>query len=119
MKSPMPHSTLWKRIFANRLATIGLLVLAVMVLLTLPFGAPVTTSRATPTNPIYVTDLTQKISSTGGCSLPEAIYSSEYHNNIAPEPANPGNFIPTTCEKGTGDDTIVLPAGAVFLMSSI
>jgi hypothetical protein len=119
MKSPMPHSTLWKRIFANRSATIGLLVLAVMVLLTLPFGALITTSRATPGTPIIVTDLTQKISSTGGCSLPEAIYSSEYANNTAPDPANPGSFIPTTCEKGTGDDTIVLPAGAVFLMSSI
>ncbi len=68
---------------------------------------------------IYVTNLTQKISSTGGCSLPEAIYSSEYHNNIAPDPAHLGQFITTQAGVGDGNDTIVLPAGAVLLMSNI
>jgi hypothetical protein len=68
---------------------------------------------------IYVTNLTQKISSTGGCSLPEAIYSSALHTNQAPDPASPGSFITTQAGVGDGDDTIVLPAGAVLIMSDI
>jgi len=131
------ESNLGSRLIPTRFVTISLLMLTLMALLTLPYGAltishhaefspavsaasdPVTTARAPAGNSIFVTDLTQKISSNGGCSLPEAIYSSQYANNIAPDPANPGSFVTTTCAKGTGDDTILLPAGAVFLMSSI
>ena len=105
------------------LGTRILLMLALTVMLAVPFGAlpvsrlaelaravsaestPLITSSAAPSGTIAVTDLTQKISNSGGCSLPEAIYSSEYANNIAPDPANPGSFINTPCEKGTGDDT--------------
>jgi hypothetical protein len=131
------NPSLCRRLFGDRFVTLSLLLIALAVLLALPFGAlpvsrlagsaravnaessPVSTSRVAPVGTITVTDLTQKISSSGGCSLPEAIYSSEYANNIAPDPANPGTYIDTPCAKGTGDDTIVLPAGAVFLMSSI
>jgi CSLREA domain-containing protein len=66
---------------------------------------------------IVVTDLTQKISSSGGCSLPEAIYSANFDRNIAIDSTNPDHFINTNCTSGSGDDTIVLPAGAVFWMS--
>jgi hypothetical protein len=72
-----------------------------------------------PTGLITVTTTAQKISDGGGCSLQEAIYSSQYHNNIAPDPANPGSFINTQCAAGSGDDTIVLPGGSVFQMSFI
>lgn len=68
---------------------------------------------------IVVTDLTQKISSSGGCSLPEAIYSANFDRNIAIDSTSPDHFITTNCAAGNGDDTIVLPAGAVFQMSGI
>src|SRR6266567_4642459 len=132
------NSSLGSRLLGNGFVTRSLLLIAFAVLLALPFGAvpvsrlaefasavsaesnPVTIGRVAPAGTITVTDLTQKISNTGGCSLPEAIYSSEYADNIAPDPANPGNYIiGTPCAKGTGDDTIVLPAGSVLLMSSI
>ena len=63
---------------------------------------------------ITVTDLTQKISSTGGCSLPEAIYSANFDRNIAIDTTDPDHFITTNCTPGSGDDTIVLPSGMVF-----
>jgi hypothetical protein len=66
-----------------------------------------------------VTTTEQKISSTGGCSLQEAIYSANFDANLAIDPANPGQLITTECAKGSGDDTIVLPAGAVFQVGSI
>ena len=70
-----------------------------------------------PTGLITVTTTAQKISDSGGCSLQEAIYSSEYHSNIAADA--PGHFITTQCTPGTGDDTIVLPSGAVFQFDHI
>jgi hypothetical protein len=101
MRSRMLHTnpSLCRRLFGDRFVTLSLLLIALSVLLALPFGAlpvsrlagsaravnaessPLSTSRVAPVGTITVTDLTQKISSTGGCSLPEAIYSSEYHNN--------------------------------------
>jgi len=54
-----------------------------------------------------------------GCSLVEAIYSANFDDNKAIDSTNPDHFITTECVKGTGDDTIVLPSGAVFLMGRI
>ncbi|HXI90454.1 MAG TPA: hypothetical protein VNO24_10615, partial [Blastocatellia bacterium] len=55
----------------------------------------------------------------GGCSLVEAIYSANFDDNVAIDSINPDHFVPTECVKGNGNDTIVLPANAVFEMSSI
>lgn len=70
---------------------------------------------------IFVTSLEDKISSTGGCSLQEAIYSANLNNNIAPDSLNDDaseHLITTQCVPGSpdGTDILVLPAGAVFLM---
>jgi len=68
-------------------------------------------------NVIYVTTLTDKVSSTGGCSLKEAIYSSTLHDTldgvhgIAIDYTDPDHFISTGCELGSGNDTIILPTG--------
>ena len=69
---------------------------------------------------IPVTTVKQKISSTGGCSLQEAIYSANYDASVAVifNGTTPV-LIPTQCVAGSGDDSIVLPAGAVFQLSSI
>src|SRR5207248_3012650 len=63
---------------------------------------------------IFVTTTDQKISSSGGCSLQEAIYSSNFHSNIAIDATDPDHFITTQGVAGTGNDTIVLPNGGVF-----
>jgi CSLREA domain-containing protein len=68
---------------------------------------------------IVVTDLTQKISDSCGCSLPEAIYAANFDRNIAIDSTDPDHFVVTHCTPGNGDDTIVLPANAVFQMSGI
>lgn len=69
---------------------------------------------------IPVTTVQQKISSSGGCSLQEAIYSANYDASVAIKfvGTNPV-LIPTQCVPGSGDDSIVLPAGAVFKLSNI
>jgi hypothetical protein len=69
---------------------------------------------------IPVTTVQQKITSTGGCSLQEAIYSANYDASVAVKyiGTNPV-FIPTQCVAGSGDDSIVLPAGALFQLSAI
>lgn len=67
---------------------------------------------------IPVTTLVQKISSTGGCSLQEAIYSSILQTNQAIDSALPDHFIVTQCVPGTGNDTIVLPTRGLFQLSS-
>ena len=50
----------------------------------------------------------------GQCSLQEAIYASEFKSNTAVQSTNPDVTYTTKCTAGTGDDTIVLPPGAVF-----
>src|SRR5262249_37586940 len=67
---------------------------------------------------IPVTTLQQKISGTGGCSVQEAIYSANLHSNIAIDTALPDHFVGTQCVPGTGNDTIELPTGGVFQLSS-
>ena len=69
---------------------------------------------------IAVTTVQQKITSTGGCSLQEAIYSANYDASVAVRfNGTTPVLIPTQCVAGSGDDSIVLPAGAVFQLSSI
>jgi hypothetical protein len=85
-----------------------------------PLGLSAKSQPATPAGAtIVVTDLTQKVSSSGGCSLPEAIYAANFDRNIAIDSTDPDHFVVTHCTPGSGDDTIVLPAGAVFQMSGI
>ena len=60
---------------------------------------------------IPVTTVVQKISSTGGCSLQEAIYSANFDSNVAIGGYNGSTpiFVTTQCVPGSGDDIIVLP----------
>jgi hypothetical protein len=62
---------------------------------------------------IQVTTTQQGISQ-GLCSLQEAIYSSDLKTNKAIDTTLPDHFYDTGCAPGTGNDTITLPAGAVF-----
>src|SRR5437870_4693977 len=67
---------------------------------------------------IYVTTPIQKISESDGCSLQEAIYSANFHSNIAIDATDPDHFITSQCVAGTGNDTIVLPTGGVFNLNN-
>jgi len=78
--------------------------------------------RSSRASTIFVTTLQQKIGTTGGCSLQEAIYSANLHANVAVDfvhSLGEDHLIPTECVPGTGNDVIVLPASGVFQMSSI
>jgi hypothetical protein len=92
-------------------------IAAVVVLLMLcVFQEPAAAQAGTI---IFVTSLEDKISSTGGCSLQEAIYSANLNNNTAPDSFNDDgseHLIPTQCVPGSPDgiDILVLPAAAVF-----
>jgi hypothetical protein len=75
---------------------------------------------------IFVTSTEQKISATGGCSLPEAIAAANYDNNIAIKGYDANHdplFIQTQCYRkgdvGDPSDLIVLPVKATFLMDHI
>lgn len=96
-----------------------------MLLLVL-LACPVSSEAAA----IFVTTTAQKISSTGGCSLQEAIYSADFANspNFAGLPKNQaiqsydsfGNpiYITTGCAEGSaGANIIVLPTEAEFVMA--
>lgn len=65
-------------------------------------------------NTIPVTTTDQGITDDQRCSLQEAIYASEFQDSTAIRSTNPDTAYTTGCAKGSGDDTIVLPAGAVF-----
>src|SRR6185436_2707040 len=69
---------------------------------------------------ITVDTTAQEINGNASCSLQEAIYSANLDANLAPDPANPGgiDFVTTGCAPGNGADTIVLPTGAVFSITS-
>ncbi len=93
--------------------------LATALLFTLAFAQP---GAAQTGSFILVTTTADKISSTGGCSLKEAIYSANFSNNVAVDSINTDgtdHLIPTGCVAGTGDDTIVLPSSAVLQMSTV
>src|SRR5262245_59694399 len=78
---------------------------------------------------IFVTTAAQKISDSGGCSLQEAIYSANFHNNIAIDGANSdgtdhflsrdGRLAHTQCVPSSGDDVIVLPLAATLEMARV
>ena len=73
---------------------------------------------------IFVTTAQQKISGSGGCSLQEAIYSANLQAQVAITgydfATNTALTVNTPqCARGTGNDTIVLPAGALFLLTRI
>jgi hypothetical protein len=74
--------------------------------------------RTAAANTIYVTTTTQKISSTGGCSLQEAIYAANFHLSVAiasySYETHVPNVVSTQCAPGSGDDVIILPANALF-----
>src|SRR5216684_3714315 len=89
-------------------------------LLALPMALGLAEQEARAVN-IYVTNLQQKVTGTGGCSLQEAIYSANLRTNQAVDHINSDgsdNVITTQCVAGTGNDTIVLPVGATFTMST-
>jgi uncharacterized repeat protein (TIGR02543 family) len=96
----------------------------VLTVLLLVLGSPGRASAQTGAV-IFVTSLEDKISSTGGCSLQEAIYSANLNNNIAVESYNSSdhspNYITTQCVPGSsiGSDIIILPNGAKFQLSKI
>jgi hypothetical protein len=75
-------------------------------------GGVATAGPASSAN-IQVTTTQQGISQ-GLCSLQEAIYSSDLKTNKAIDTTLPDHFYETGCIPGTGNDTISLPAGAVF-----
>jgi List-Bact-rpt repeat protein len=70
---------------------------------------------------IFVTSLDSKISTTGGCSLQEAIYSANFDDNVAIRFDLEGKpyQITTQCLPGQGDDVIVLPTKAVLVLDFI
>jgi hypothetical protein len=75
---------------------------------------------AAPASVILVTTTDQEVNSDADCSLQEAIFSANFDDNRLPEPANPEDpYFTTGCTAGNGADTILLPAGATFLVSSI
>jgi Divergent InlB B-repeat domain len=71
---------------------------------------------------IYVTTIQDKISSTGGCSLKEAIYASNLRQSIAVagyDSDGTPQIIPTECVAGNGSDTIVLPPNALLQLNLV
>src|SRR5262245_33253319 len=70
---------------------------------------------------IPVTTSSRKVSSTGGCSLQEAIYSANFDQNVAIagySGTTPIEVV-TQCVPGSGDDIIVLPDRGLFQFSRI
>src|SRR5438445_10279262 len=63
---------------------------------------------------IYATSTVQKVSSTGGCSRQEAIYSANLYTILAYSPGV--GYITTQCVAGDGNDTIIMPAKAMLTM---
>lgn len=72
-------------------------------------------------NVIYVTTLKDEIGGADGCSLKDAIYSANLHNNVSVGGYDPTTLVPslisTQCVPGSGDDVIVLPPGAVLTLN--
>ncbi|HKO99492.1 MAG TPA: choice-of-anchor Q domain-containing protein [Pyrinomonadaceae bacterium] len=85
--------------------------------LILPYPTmPVVKAAAT----IVVNTTNQEVNNDADCSLQEAIFAANFDTNKAIDPANlNGPLITTGCTAGSGDDTIVLQTGAVYLVSGI
>jgi hypothetical protein len=108
-----PARTGWRKLRTERVLHLAILLLLLLM-------RPVSGNASN----IFVTTLQQKISSTGGCSLQEAIYSANLNNNIAvARVAGDGSeiFVTTQCEPGSSDgvDVIILPSGGTLQMSKI
>jgi uncharacterized repeat protein (TIGR01451 family) len=84
-----------------------------------PLLFAIVTARPSAANMIFVTTTQQGITDQFNCSLQEAIYAANFDQAIAIDSTNPDHFYDTGCVAGSGNDTIVLPAGAVFQMSTI
>ena len=72
-------------------------------------------------NIIYVTTLNDEIAGSDGCSLKDAVFSSNLQNNVAPlfdAVSDTIVLVPTKCIPGSGNDIIVLPPGSLLLMTS-
>jgi CSLREA domain-containing protein len=99
-------------------------VTALALMFSVPAGLGSGAAGSAPPGPraagalIQVTTTSQAVNGGDGvCSLREAIYSANFDRNIAIASTNPDTFVTTECAAGSGADTIVLPAGAVFVMS--
>jgi hypothetical protein len=70
---------------------------------------------------IPVTTLQQKTNGIGGCSLQEAIYAANFDAGLAINgySGSTPRVVTTQCVPGSGEDTIVLPAGAFMYFSKI
>src|SRR6476620_7040571 len=93
-------------------------VAAAAILLVSSLGtAPAARASATFIN---VDTTSQSINSDAACSLEEAIYSINYHDNVAPDPSDlvNGGLIRTGCAPGDGDDNILLPPNATFVLTA-
>ena len=94
---------------------LGRVVLAVL-------AAMLVAAMATPATAavIFVTTTEQKISSSGGCSLQEAIFSANEDDNTKAFAFYDKDGQPVTmttqCVAGSGDDIIVLPTRATFVV---
>ena len=75
---------------------------------------PVSLDAAT----IVVGTADQKIDGIGPCSLQEAIYASDLRASLTIVQTDPDVFAASNCTAGTGNDTIVLPSGALFPMTT-
>jgi len=94
---------------------IGGLLLA-CVLMSGP-GRPV---RLAAAGVITVTTTGQFIDPTDGfCSLQEAIYSANFDDNVVPSSWSPFATVDSECAAGSGDDIIVLEAGATYNVTAI
>jgi CSLREA domain-containing protein len=71
---------------------------------------------------IFVTSFADKVNGIGGCSLQEAIYAANLRESTAivsyAADGTP-NTVPTQCVAGTGNDRIILPTKAVFVMNQV
>src|SRR5258707_14113565 len=67
---------------------------------------------------IPVLSLQQKTNGVGPCSLQEAIYAANFDDNVAINGyvGSAPYLVRTQCVAGSGDDTIVLPTGAVLFL---
>ena len=75
-------------------------------------------------NTIHVTNTIDEIGNTDdGCSLQDAIYAANFRASFAIAGYNSSNnvpnVVPTACEPGDGNDTIVLPTKATFLLTAV
>jgi hypothetical protein len=92
-----------------------------LLLVILLMSGPGHPTRVAAAGVITVTTTGQAIDpSDGFCSLSEAIYSANLDDNKVPNGFTlPLALVSTECAKGSGDDVIVLQAGATYNMTGI